>query len=199
MEKTTRTITSRIGFFGGSFDPVHIGHLELANQAIHFASLDLLLFCPAFHAPLRNQKPVFSAEQRLNMLYKITEKDSRMDVCTLEIEKQKTCFTYHTLQEVRSIYPNSELFLLLGADQFEQLEKWKFNQELAKICQFLVFSRSAKKVYPPTVKNLNYQLIENDLVEISSTQIRSRLNNRQPINKLVPSSINPMIQEYFPS
>jgi len=54
-------------------------------------------------------------------------------------------------------------------------------------------------VYPPTVKNLNYQLIENDLVEISSTQIRSRLNNRQPINKLVPPNINPMIQEYFPS
>ena len=175
MPDSTGSIPDRVGFFGGSFDPIHLGHLRLAEEAIHFTSFNLLLFCPAFHAPLRDEKPFFSSQQRLDMLYRITEDNPRMDVCTIELEKQKTCFTYETLLEVRSRFPDSELFLLLGADQFEQLEKWKFNHELAEICKFLVFSRSGKKVSPPPIKNLRYELMKNELIEISSTQIRDRL------------------------
>ena len=199
MPDSTGSIPDRVGFFGGSFDPIHLGHLRLAEEAIRFASLNLLLFCPAFHAPLRDEKPFFSSQQRLDMLYRITEHNPRMDVCRIELEKQKTCFTYETLLEVRSRFPDSELFLLLGADQFEQLEKWKFNHELAEICKFLVFSRSDKKVSPPPIKNLRYELMKNELIEISSTQIRDRLKNGKTIDQLVPPIINPMIQEYFNS
>ena len=199
MPDSTGSIPDRVGFFGGSFDPIHLGHLRLAEEAIRFTSFNLLLFCPAFHAPLRDEKPFFSSQQRLDMLYRITEDNPRMDVCTIELEKQKTCFTYETLLEVRSRFPDSELFLLLGADQFEQLEKWKFNHELAEICKFLVFSRSGKKVSPPPIKNLRYELMKNELIEISSTQIRDRLKNGKKIDQLIPPIINPMIQEYFNS
>ncbi len=189
----------RIGFFGGSFDPVHVGHISLANQAIEFASIDLLLLCPAFHAPLRSQKPMFPSEFRLQMLQQITKENSKMEVCTLELKKQKTCFTYNTLQEIKSAHPQSELFVLLGADQFEQLEKWKFNQELTKICEFLVFSRSSCEVSIPNLPGLSYHLLKNDLIKISSTQIRNRLQKRKPIDHLVSPTILTIMKTFFKS
>lgn len=199
MGKNSQTSPSRIGFFGGSFDPVHLGHFLLAQKALEISSLDLILFCPAFHAPLRSQKPLFPPELRLKMLNEISKDDERMKICTLELEKQKTCFTYHTLLEIRNIYPNSELFVLLGADQFERLNQWKYHHELAQICKFLVFSRDSFNASPPAISNLSFHLIKNDLIEISSTQIRNRLQDGKSIDEFVPSSIHPIINNFFQS
>ncbi len=195
MSVSTISYPPRIGFFGGSFDPIHIGHISLAQQAIELAQLDTLLLCPAFHAPLRTEKPYFSTKTRLKILEKIAQENPGFEICKLEIEKQKTCYTYETVKEVQLQYPDSTILLLLGADQFNRLQEWKFHQELAEHCQFLVFSRNGQEVTPPAIPQLSYQLVKNELIDCSSTEIRKRLKAGRSVDHLIPPAAYPFINQ----
>lgn len=195
MAESTKSSSLRIGFFGGSFDPIHIGHISLAQQAIQLARLDTLLLCPAYHAPLRIEKPYFSTKTRLKILEEIAQENPGFEICKLEIEKQKTCYTYETIKEVQLQYPHSTILLLLGADQFNRLNEWKFHQELAEHCQFLVFSRNVQEVTPPQIPQLSYQLVKNELIDCSSTEIRKRLQSGKSVDHLIPSAAYPFINQ----
>ena len=188
---------SKIGFFGGSFDPVHIGHLSIARQAIEDANLDLLIFCPAYHAPLREKQPLLPAELRFDMLKVIAAENDRMEVSSLEIDKQKTCYTYNTVQEIQQQYPTSKIMLILGSDQFNRLSEWKFCKELANLCHFLVFSRTTTHIHSPLIPNLSYQHIKNDLIDCSSTEIRKRIQTNKPVNEMIPNSIHNIFQQFL--
>ncbi len=196
MDKSNESKTKRIGFFGGSFDPIHIGHVSLAEQAIKIAKLDTLLLCPAFHAPLRPDKPFFSTQTRLRILEKVAQEKPLFEICKLEIDKQRTCYTYGTVKEVQMQYPNSEIMVLIGADQFNRLTEWKFHKELAKLCQFLVFSRTVIEVTPPSIPLLSYKLMENDLIDCSSTEIRNRLKSGKSVNHMIPPVAHPDINQH---
>ena len=195
MAESTKSSPPRIGFFGGSFDPIHIGHISLAQQAIQLARLDTLLLCPAFHAPLRIEKPYFSTQTRLRILEKIAQEIPQFKICTLEIEKQKICYTFETIKEVQLQYPDSTILLLLGADQFNRLHEWKFHQELAEHCQFLVFSRNGQEVTPPAIPQLSYQLVKNELIDCSSTEIRNRLKAGRSVDHLIPTAAYPFLNQ----
>jgi nicotinate-nucleotide adenylyltransferase len=200
MGKGSQSKTKRLGFFGGSFDPIHIGHISLAKQAIKQAQLDKLLLCPAFHAPLRDQIPFFSPDIRLQILEKVAAEHSKIEICSFEIEKQKVCFTFDTLCEVQKIYPTSEIIVLLGADQFNQLEKWKYHTQLAQAFQFCVFARDSSQISPPSIPNLSFNLMQNKLIHCSSSEIRENLKNGKSIKNLVPSSVYSIIsQKSIPS
>ncbi len=195
VEPSTESKPKRIGFFGGSFDPIHIGHVSLAKQAIKMAKLDTLLFCPAYHAPLRSEKPFFSTHTRLKILEKITEENPRFEICKLEIDKQKICFTYETIKEVQLNCPSSEIMIIIGSDQFNRLKEWKFHNELAQRCQFLVFSRTVTEVNPPSIPHLSYKLMENELINCSSTEIRNRLKSGKSVSHMIPPVAYPYIKQ----
>jgi len=188
--------TKRIGFFGGSFDPIHIGHVSIAEQAIKIAKLDTLLFCPAYHAPLRAEKPFFSTHTRLKILEKIVGENPRFEICKLEIDKQKTCFTYETIKEVQLNCPTSEIMIIVGSDQFNRLKEWKFHNELAQHCQFLVFLRTVTEVNPPSIPQLSYKLMENELINCSSTEIRTRLKSGKSVSHMIPPVAFPCIKQH---
>ena len=196
MGENDQSTPFRIGFFGGSFDPVHNGHVSLAVQAIEHAQLDKLLLCPAFHAPLRPEKPFFSASIRLKILETVAQLHPLIEICKLEIDKQETCYTYHTIREIKAQSPRSEIVVLLGEDQFSQLNKWKFHNELVQICQFLVFSRSGNVVIPPSIPNLFYTLMKNDLIDCSSTVIRKRIQSGKSVSHLIPEVANPLVKQH---
>ena len=195
MGKDFQSKTNRLGFFGGSFDPVHIGHITLAKQAIKQIKLDKLLLCPAFLAPLRTQNPFFSSDTRLELLEKVADEHSSIEICSLEIEKQKVCYTYNTLCEIQKIYPTSEIIVLLGADQFNQLDKWKYHTQLAQAFQFCVFARDSSQISPPSIPNLSFKLMQNKLINCSSTEIREKLKNGASIKSLVPASVYSIISQ----
>ena len=187
MVDSSSTHQPRIGFFGGSFDPIHNGHLSLAKQAILQADLETLLLCPAYHAPLRPTKPFFEAEDRLGMLEKVAVEHPELKVFPHEISQQKVCFTYHTLLEVGKKYSQSEIFLLLGADQFSKLPQWKFIDELVKLVTFLVFSRSSgMALTEPPLPEINFELMNNELIDLSSTTIRQKIQSGQSIRNDIP-------------
>jgi nicotinate-nucleotide adenylyltransferase len=106
-----------------------------------------------------------------------------------------TCFTYNTLKEVQSQHPQSEIIVLLGADQFENLSNWKSNQELVQICKFLVFSRTKTEIIPPDIPELSFQLMQNELLDYSSTKIRNRIKSRQPVKHMLPRAAHKFIHQ----
>lgn len=184
------TSLPRIGFFGGSFDPVHNGHLSLAKQAVEQAELDTLLLCPAYHAPLRVEEPFFQATDRLAMLEWIAREHAKLEVFPHEIRQGKVCYTRDTLLAVAQKFPKTEILLLLGADQFVKLPQWKFVDELVRLVTFLVFSRSSEvNLDEPPLPELRYQRMNNELIDLSSTLVRQKIQNGQCVKNDVPGPV----------
>jgi nicotinate-nucleotide adenylyltransferase len=192
MPEPTTSTTPRIGFFGGSFDPIHQGHVSVALEAVEQFNLQQILLCPAFFAPLRDQKPLFSAVHRLAMVDAVAQEHSQFVAYEEEILAQKTCFTYHTLQSARQNYPDSEIFLMLGDDQFNKLDQWKFHQEILDQFPLIIFNRNGTKNnqdFPDKFPTAKIHPLGNQRFPHSSTEIRKLIQQGTSISSHVPQSV----------
>ena len=172
----------RIGIFGGSFDPPHIGHIHAAKQAMQTLGLDRLLLIPAHIAPHKSGS-IADASHRLQMLRLAAQELPNAEVSDLELLRRGPSFTYETVEQVRDAYPYAEIFLLMGSDMFLSFHNWKYPEKILKIATLAVFYRGhrdekarveAKKAEFDAAGH-RVQLIENDVVDISSTQLRRLL------------------------
>ena len=174
----------RIGIFGGTFNPPHIGHLQAAKEAARALELDRVLLVPSCQTP---HKPVpdgsASAQQRLDMLRLATAGDPMLEVSDVEVCRGGVSYTYETVAALREQYPDAALTLLVGSDMFATLDKWKQAPQILKQVSVAVFYRGGKGE-KATVEAQKAQLeadgypirlIENPVVHISSTQVRRML------------------------
>ncbi|MDD3726127.1 MAG: nicotinate-nucleotide adenylyltransferase [Candidatus Ratteibacteria bacterium] len=186
----------RIGIIGGTFDPVHIGHLIIAEKVREEFFLERTLFIPAGIPP--HKKEVFASPiHRLEMV-KIAIKDNKyFQVDDIEIKKQKPAYTYDTIISMRSIYPKTELFFITGADMFYEIETWHRYRELVKEVIFLIAPRKVneKKLFPK-IPSLRYEFIHSPLMDISSSYIRSCLAERKSVKYLLPDGVLKYIRRY---
>ena len=189
MSNLNGSTPSRIGFFGGSFDPIHNGHLFIIEKFIQNFEIDLLLLCPAYQAPLREQKAIFNPTQRLEMARLIAHSNQKLEVFDFEINQPKMSFTYETIQEVKKGYPKSKIFLAIGLDQFEKLSTWRWIRELSKEVHFIVFARGQITAPAPSISDIQYTFIQNPLIDISSTQIRKCLQKGESVAQWIPDVI----------
>jgi len=180
---------SKIGFFGGTFDPIHIGHTAIAEMAIEVSGLDTLLICPAFQSPLRKNKNLFQTADRLSMINEFVKLNPRIEVFDYEINKPQPSFTYLTIERLKLIYPDAKFFLIIGDDQFVSLPKWKNIDQLSDAVHFLVFRRTLQTTPEAPIPNINYTLMENPLIDISSTSIRACLSAGISIREMVPQPV----------
>ena len=172
----------RIGIFGGSFDPPHIGHIQSVKQAAQVLKLDRVLLIPAGMPPHKTGCFV-SGEQRLNMVRLAVAGEPAIQVSDLEIARGGTSYTYETVETVRGLYPNAEIFLLMGSDMFLSFHSWKHPEKILANATLGVFYRGDKGERPNVeaqkaemeAEGHRIELIQNDLVEISSTQLRRML------------------------
>lgn len=183
----------KLGFFGGTFDPPHLGHLSLCKSALQQADLEFLLVCPAFHAPLRENPPLFSSRQRMEMAHLLCQEDERLKLCSLELDQKKTCFTYDTIKSVAKLYPDYEIYLLLGDDQFKRLNAWSSSSQLAQMVHFLVFARESSNLPSLPLPNMKMTCMNNPLINLSSSSIRSALE----AGKLPKNSLPASIEQYI--
>ena len=184
--------TPRIGFFGGSFDPIHQGHVSVALEAVKQFNLWQILLCPAFFAPLRDQKPLFSAVHRLAMVEAVAQEHSKFVAYDEEILAQKTCFSYHTLQSVQQNYPDSEIFLMLGDDQFSKFDQWKFHQEILAQFPLIIFNRNGTRInqdFSEKFPSAKIHPLGNQRFPHSSTEIRQHIHQGTCISSHVPQSV----------
>jgi nicotinate (nicotinamide) nucleotide adenylyltransferase len=131
----------KIGIFGGSFNPPHIGHLILAEKAFEQLNLDKLIFVPAYIPPHKINKQIAEPEHRLKMLELSIKSISGFIISSLEIDRKGTSFTYDTLLDLIKIYPEAKFYLLIGYDNLIDFHLWKNYTEILKLCSLAVFDR----------------------------------------------------------
>jgi nicotinate-nucleotide adenylyltransferase len=187
-----RTGRLRLGIFGGTFDPVHTGHLLLARDALEQARLDAVLFVPCAQSPLKKDRPHVSNAHRLAMLRLALKGEQRFWLSRCELDRKGPSYSVDTAAEIAAAFPRAALFWLLGADQFATLPRWHRPAELARRVTFLLFERGGKPVRGVKAKVL--VLPRPRRVDISATEIRDRVKSRLPIDCLVPALVAAYIQ-----
>jgi len=184
----------RIGILGGTFNPIHIGHLILAEEAYFKLKLDKLIFVPAFIPVHKDTSFVIAAKDRLAMVRLGIESNSAFDVSTYEIDSKKKSYSIDTLKEFRSIYGDeAQLCFITGSDSLKDLFSWKNINDIFKISKFIVANRPG---YPIKDMPKEADTVVITPIEISSEDIRRRLKENRSIRYLVPENVRRYILEH---
>lgn len=179
-----------IGMFGGTFDPVHVGHLILAERAREELGLDLLLFVPAFIPPHKiTGRKIASAESRADMLRLAIAGNPGFRVENREIERQGISYTVETIRTLREAYPDARFTLLIGADNARDFRTWHQPEAIAQLADVAVWARPGISLSDELLPGIPLQQISSPLFEISSTDIRERLAAGRSIRYLVPDPV----------
>lgn len=177
----------KIGFLGGSFDPVHFGHLIAAQDVFEQHQLDRLFLVPAAQAPLKPQEVQSSAENRLAMLHASVEWDHRFEVSDYELRKGGVSYTIDSVRHFRAQFPNDDLFWIIGGDQLPKLHLWKEIETLATLVEFIFLERPGHPAKStPSIPGLKLRRCDGHLVEISSTELRDRARRGLSLDYFVP-------------
>lgn len=194
----------RIGFYGGSFDPIHFGHINLSLELAEKHQLDKVFFCPANISPSKERDfPPMEAHHRLKMVELAIEDIKEFQLLDCEIKRGGTSFTVDTLNELKKDHPQDQLFLILGQDTFSGFSSWKKPEEILSLASPLVGMREGEKIDSDTkyYKYFEKGITETRLLDISSTEIRRRVQLKKYIRHLVPSKVVDYIYEnrlYYP-
>ncbi|MFN7064532.1 MAG: nicotinate-nucleotide adenylyltransferase [Aquificaceae bacterium] len=187
-------------FFGGSFDPVHIGHLLVARDVKEITGFERIIFLPAFQAPLK-EPHLASPEDRLKMLKLALDRLEGYEVSSLEIERGGISYTVDTARE---LCRRERPFFLVGADSFLSLHLWKDPLDLLSLSRFVIVDRESKgrrvrgyikENFPSMKEGEDFLLISVRRIDISSTEIRERIRKGKPIKWLVPEEVERYILE----
>ncbi|MEO6848815.1 MAG: nicotinate-nucleotide adenylyltransferase [Chthoniobacterales bacterium] len=171
----------KIGIYGGTFDPIHCGHLILARDAMETLGLDKMIFIPAKLSPHKEGTNPVSAEVRYEMVVTALEGEPGFEACDFEIRGSSPSYTIETLRMLQEKYAKGEFFLLMGADNLPELGTWKEIDAVRQMAQIVVLGRGAAAVgdYPVIPRR----------IDISSTEIRMRIAKGLSIRYLVPEKI----------
>jgi nicotinate-nucleotide adenylyltransferase len=171
----------RIGIYGGTFNPPHIGHIRAAEYAVKELQLDRLLVIPSRISPHKQlPKDSPTPQQRLEMLKIATAGLPNMEVSDLELNREGTSYTYQTVQQVRQMYPDAKIYLLMGTDMFLSFHSWRNPELITRDAALAVFYRGDKNEVDAINSRVaevewEVELIENPIIDISSTQLRRML------------------------
>jgi len=178
----------RLGLYGGSFDPVHHAHLVLARQAMEDLELDRVIFIPAAESPFKPGSTEAPAEDRLEMIRLAIKGEPAFAVDSIEIYREPPSYTIHTAKAYSAQYPKEKLIFLVGEDHLESLPKWNDFDQLIKIVNFAILSRSDFPL------RADFPVVRRRL-DLSSTEIRHRVANNLPISYMVPECVVRYINE----
>jgi len=175
------------GIFGGTFDPVHNGHIITVNAVINLLKLDRAIFIPAKISPFKQEKNITPDKFRLDMLQLAVSHNPKIIVDTFELNRDEVSYTFNTLEHLSQHYNN--LHLIIGYDNYLTFDKWyRFNDILSLVT--LVVMRRKTDDTGNVSHNIPAKFVETPLVDISSTEIRQKIRDGETIKNLVPDSVN---------
>jgi len=184
-------VTRRIGVLGGSFSPVHEGHLRLAECALEEFGLERVIFVPAYQAPLRPTRPSLGVGFRLRLLRLALKGHKRFSISLCEIRRKGVSYTVETLRYFRKKFgAKTVLYFLTGMDALASLPRWKRRNEIFKLCRFVVAERpgyARPRTKDPVV------FLPMDPMPVSSSEIRDRIKAGRSIAGLVPKSVEKVL------
>jgi nicotinate-nucleotide adenylyltransferase len=178
----------KIGLFGGSFDPVHLGHLLVAQAALEELALTKLWFIPAAQSPFKPERVLAPAAERLRLLRLALAGRNQCEIDEQEIRRGGISWTVETLRDYERRFSGAQLFYLIGADNVSSLPQWREAKELARLAEFVVIPRPGQEAIPlpPPFRG---RMLAGFPLGVSSSQIRARLKQGLPIHHLVPEPV----------
>jgi nicotinate-nucleotide adenylyltransferase len=176
----------KIGIYGGTFDPIHHGHLILAREARERLGLEKIIFVPAAISPFKDL-PVANAQDRVRMLRAAITNEPGFAMDEVELHRPGPSYTIDTIEEFRTREPEAEIFLLLGQDNVPSLSQWHRFEELRKLVKFVVLDRTGEETNHP-------YLVVQCKIDISATEIRKRVASNGSIRYLVPQAVEEIIR-----
>lgn len=209
----------KIGLFGGTFNPIHLGHLRAARIVQEAFSLSQVLFIPSYIPPHKVTLDIASPQNRLKMVELALAGNSRFKPCAIEVEAREKSYSVLTLEKIKKIHPGSSLFFILGVDAFLEIETWKEYERVLSQCSFVVISRPGydldrardvlgrrfhKEMYAVSSDEpleerlfLSFRifLLKIDALDVSSTEVRRRIKNGDSLEGLIPQEVEAYIRE----
>lgn len=190
----------RIGIFGGTFDPIHYGHLRLAEEAREFAELDQVLFIPAMRSPFRLNEPLTDAHHRIAIIQRAIANHPNFALSEIEIQRGGISYTIETLESLRAHHRGVQWFLIMGLDSLTGFAHWHEAERLAQLVDLLVGIRPPY-VYDEVLRDLpdwlqgRVQVMPMTPMGISATELREKVRQGHSIRYLTPDDVIEYIQE----
>ena len=179
----------QVGIFSGSFNPIHIGHLILANYMLEFTYLDEVWFLVTPHNPLKEAESLLGDNIRLEMTRLAVKDFDRLLVSDIEFDMPKPSYTIETLTKLKAENPGLEFTLLIGSDNWTKFPQWKDNERLTKEFKILVYPRLGEDVLINGLHTENVRLVDAPVVEISSTFIRESIRAGKDVRAFLPNRV----------
>jgi nicotinate-nucleotide adenylyltransferase len=196
-------IKLKTGIFGGTFDPVHIGHLAVAERVRCDSGLDKVVFIPTNTSPFKVGQVNSSGEHRLNMLRLATQENPHFTVSDIELQRGGTSYTVDTMEHLKSLYPSDEFFFIMGMDSFLELNGWKGVDRLTELCRLVVVTRPGYELGQTQRRSLGLpqtvwkrtRFLEVPGLDIAATEIRDRVRRGQSVRYLLIPEVETYIHE----
>ena len=185
----------KIGIFGGSFDPIHLGHIAIAEEFVKQFDLDRCFFVPNYISPHKINKEVyFSPKERIEIIQNTIKNNPKFKLDTYEINQTNISYTINTIEYFKSKFPNSEFFLLIGTDQLINFHLWHRYEDILEKVKLVVAQRKTEKENLMNKVNFSYYILQNKFIDISSTEIRKRIQNNESLIGLVHTSVISIVE-----
>ena len=189
--------------FGGTFDPIHIGHLHIAYEALYNLHLDKILFVPAGNPPHKNSKKITDAKIRYDLVKRAIQSEAHFEISDYEINKKENSYTYETVELFSELHRNTEWYFLIGSDSLMDLGSWKNVDRILNKCKLVVYNRAGytmeemdkQRYYIEHKFNKKIIFIHLPIIDISSTNIRNSIKAGRNVNYLLPRGIEEIIHE----
>ncbi|MDD5448989.1 MAG: nicotinate-nucleotide adenylyltransferase [Candidatus Omnitrophica bacterium] len=183
----------KIGILGGTFNPIHIGHLILAEEALHKLNLDKIIFVPSYLPPHKEEEVILDAAHRFKMVSLAVKGNPRFEVSKIEIDAREKSYSVDTIKKFKAQFPpDTEFFFITGSDSLKELFSWKKIDEILALSNFIVANRPG---FPIQGVPKAIQMVAITGMEISSSDIRKRLKEARSIRYLVPDAVREYIEK----
>ncbi len=187
----------KLGVLGGTFNPVHVGHLINADVVREYLGLDRILFIPARMPVHKGLDGPVSPDDRYEMLRRAIEGNDRFGVSRVEIDREEPSYSIITMRDLVREYPDSDLFLIVGADSYNEMHTWKDYRDIVSLATLAVIKRPGIIPYSPELDAAAARsiMIQNPLIDLSSTEIRARVRTGHSIRYMVPDGVGEYIND----
>ena len=184
----------RIGLLGGTFDPIHNGHLQLAESVLSLLNISRVFFIPTGKSPHKQDRDIASKNHRRNMVSLALKDYPFFALCDIEIQSPRVSYTIDTISALKKLYPEDEFFFIIGTDAFSRLSTWKEPEQLLALCHFVVVPRigtpfSRLPSLPALQGKMQVTYLAMPKVRVSASEIRKRIREKKNVDALLPKTV----------
>ena len=184
-----------IGLFGGSFNPIHNGHIRLAKALLQEAGLDEVWFVVSPQNPFKQNQQLLNDDKRFQLVQIALKDEPCLKACDFEFNLPKPSYTWNTLQALEQAYPDHQFTILIGGDNWAAFDKWYRYEDILQRYPVVVYPREGSNVSSFKFQDSDIRIVKTPLINISSTQIRQRLQEGKSVRGLVPTDVAAVIEQ----